>query len=126
MSEYVYKSPVEDGYKEFTIKWKNFVEIVPTRKGIRFTKVKGYIKGEHIVVHYIPTLTGCLLTTLLFPVGLLLDGVSNWKDTWHTCVTHQWKCEESGKFISDDFYKKRGETFDKLLRVAKFKGKTYE
>ena len=120
MREYKYVSPAENGYKPFTIKWKTFVEIVPTRKGRRFTKVKGYLKGEHIILHYIPTFTGCILSTLLFPVGVLSEGFSNYKEIWQDMVVKTWYAEEKGSFSGDDIYKKRGDTFDKLLSVAKF------
>ena len=43
---YKYISPTENGYKAFTIKWNIFVDIVPTRKGRKFAKVKGYVKDK--------------------------------------------------------------------------------
>ena len=120
---YKYICPTENGYKAFTIKWNTFVDIVPTRKGRRFTKVKGYVKDKHIILHYIPTVTGCILCTLLFPLALLSDGISNYKKIWKDMVTDNWCAEELGKFSGDDIYNRDNgdNTFEKLLSNASFK-----
>lgn len=120
---YKYISPTENGYRAFTIKWNTFVDIVPTRKGRRFTKVKGYVKDKHIILHYVPTFIGCVISTLLFPVGLLIDGFGNYKETWESMVVRMWFAEEKGGFTGDDIYNRdNGDyTFKRLLSNATFK-----
>lgn len=120
---YKYISPTENGYKAFTIKWNIFVDIVPTRKGRKFAKVKGYVKDKHIILHYVPTFIGCVISTLLFPVGLLIDGFGNYKKTWESMVVRMWFAEEKGSFTGDDIYNRDNgdNTFDRLLRNAIFK-----
>ena len=120
---YKYICPTENGYKAFTIKWSVFGEIVPTRKSMRFMKLKGYVKGKHIILHYVPTRTGCILSTLLFPIGVILEGLANYKSTWENMVVRMWYAEEKGSFIGDDVYERNNGdgTFKKILAAAKFK-----
>lgn len=120
---YKYICPTENGYRTFTMKWSTFEEIVPTRKGLRFLKVKGYVKDKHIILNYIPTVTGCILCTALFPLALLSDGISNYKEIWEDMVTGVWYAEQLGKFSGDDVYKRDNgdDTFTRLLAAAKFK-----
>lgn len=120
---YKYVFPTENGYRAFTMKWSTFIEIVPTRKGRRFTKLKGYVKDKHVILHYVPTLTGCILSTLLFPIGVVLDGLTNYKSTWKSMVVEVWYAEEKGNFSGDDVYERNNgdDTFKKLLAAAKFK-----
>lgn len=119
---YKYICPTENGYREFTMKWKVFGEIVPTRKGRRFTKLKGYVKDKHIILHYIPTVTGCILCTALYPFLLISEGVSNYKSIWDEVVTRMWYAEERGAFSGDDVYERNNgdDTFKKLLAAAEF------
>ena len=120
---YKYICPTENGYKAFTIKWSTFIDIIPTRKGRRFTKLKGYVKDKHIILHYIPTITGCILCTTLFPLVLLSDGISNYKEIWKDMVIDVWYAEKLGKFSGDDVYERNNGdgTFKKLLAAAKFR-----
>lgn len=121
---YKYICPTEKGYKSFTISNSKFIGIVPARKGsLRFAKVKGYVKDKHIILHYVPTVTGCILSTLLFPVGLLVEGFGNYKQTWDSMVVRMWYSEQKGSFIGDDVYQRNNgdTTFQELLEAAKFK-----
>lgn len=120
---YKYICPIEDGYKAFTIKWSAFIEIVPTRKGIRFTKLKGYVKGDHIILHYVPTVAGCIISTMLFPVGVILEGLANYKSTWDNMVIRMWHAEEKGSFSSDVVSERDNsdDIFERLIAAAKFK-----
>lgn len=124
MSGYKYVCPTKNGYKAFTISSSKFVELIPSRKDtLRFAKVKGYVKDKHIILHYVPTITGCLLSTLLFPLGLLIEGTANYKQTWNNMVVRMWYSEQKGSFIGDDVYQRdNGDTtFDELLEAAKYK-----
>lgn len=120
---YKYVCPTENGYRAFTMKWSTFIEIVPTRKGRRFTKLKGYVKDKHVILHYVPTLAGCILSTVLFPIGVVLDGLTNYKSTWESMVVEVWYAEEKGNFSGDDVYERNNgdDTFKRLLAAAKFK-----
>lgn len=117
---YKFECPTKRGYKAFTVDRKTFQKIVPTRE-FRFMKVKGYVKDKHIILHYIPTPIGCILTTLLYPLGVLMEGFANYKETWEDMVLDTWFAEKRGKYSGDDVHQRDNDnTFEELLLVAKF------
>ena len=116
-----FECPTKRGYKAFTVDRKTFQKIVPTRE-FRFMKVKGYVRDKHIILHYIPTPIGCILTTLLYPIGVLTYGFASYKETWKSMVTDTWFAEKKGKHSGDDVYQRDNDnTFEELLLVAKYK-----
>jgi hypothetical protein len=72
-------------------------------------------------MYKIPNLAGCIASTLLLPLGLLLGGVANYKKTYRDMVIEVWCCKKHGNFSSDVIYKRDNDdgTFDKLMAVKK-------
>lgn len=116
--EYIYECPTKRGYKRFKITNKQQNNLFKHRQSKFFIKYEYYINGKEILMYQIPTAFACVLSTLLFPIGLLLGGVLHYKATYKSMVSDMWKCKENGAFISDHIYK--GETYDSLIKSAKY------
>ena len=118
---YKYECPTERGYEKFKISRKDQNRIFKYRKWVWSINCEYYVKDKHIIMQQIPNVWGCIASTLLFPLGLLLEGLSNGKDTYKQMVTRVWKAKKYGAFSGDDFYKRDNDdgTFDKLMQIKK-------
>ena len=80
-----------------------------------------YVKDNHVIMQRIPNIYGCIASTLLLPVGLLLEGLSNSKETYMDMVVKVWQAKKYGAFSGDDIYKRDNgdDTFDQLMQARK-------
>ena len=71
----------------------------------------------------IPNVYGCIASTLLLPLGILLEGLANTKKVYTDMFVKVWQAKKYGSFSGDDIYKREEDdgTFDKLMSAAKFK-----
>ena len=124
-----YKSPLEKGYKQFTISNKDQDRLFKYRKPEWSIKYEYYVRDNHIIMQAIPNVRGCLLATLVFPFALVYEGVGNYKSVYEDLIKHTWNCKKYGGFSSDDVYARNNVhkrehngyyTFDELLRCAKW------
>jgi len=115
--KYEYKDLVAEGYEYFTITRKQQNEIFKYRKWHWSTRYEYYVKDKTIIMQAIPNLLGCTVSTLLLPLGLVLEGLCNAKETYDNMVTRTWQAKKYGAFSSDTVYKREGDdgTFDKLI-----------
>lgn len=115
--KYEYKDLVAEGYEHFTITRKQQNEIFKYRKWHWSTKYEYYVKDKTIIMQAIPNLLGCTVSTLLLPLGIILEGLTNAKETYKSMVTRTWQAKRYGAFSSDAIYKRKGDddTFDKLI-----------
>ena len=117
---YEYECPTERGYEKFKISRKDQNRIFKYRKCVWSINYEYYVKDKHIIMQQIPNVWGCIASTLLFPLGLLLEGLANGKDTYKQMIIRVWKAKKYGAFSSDDIYKRDDDgTFDKLMQVKK-------
>lgn len=77
---YKYKSPTEEGYIKFKLTQKEHKDILPNRKITFFTKLDAYYKDTGVTIHYTATSLGKAIQMILFPVSVLLYGVSKLKE----------------------------------------------
>ena len=123
MSSYKYECPTKHGYLKFRISRKEQDRIFKYRKWVWSINHDYYVKDTHIIMQKIPNVYGCIASTLLLPIGVLLEGLANTKETYKNMVVKVWKAKKYGSFSSDDIHKREGcdGTFDKLMSVANFK-----
>ena len=119
--KYEYNCPTDDGYEQFKISRKEQNRIFKYRKAVWSCNYEFYIKDKTILMYKIPNLFGCIVSTLLFPLGLLLEGLANYKETYRDMIVKVWYCKKYGNFSSDAIYKRDNDdgTFDKLIAVKK-------
>ena len=67
----------------------------------------------------IPNVWGCIAATLLFPLGLLSEGLANTKEVYTGMILRVWRAKKYGAFSGDDIYRRDNDdgTFDKLMQV---------
>ena len=118
---YKYECPTERGYVKFRISRKDQNRIFKYRKWIWSINHDYYVKDNHIIMQKIPNVYGCIASTLLFPIGVLLEGLANTKKTYKDMILRTWQCKKYGAFSSDDIYQRKNNdgTFDKLLVASK-------
>lgn len=118
---YKYECPTSKGYTRFRISNKDQNRIFKFRKTGWSINYEFYVKDKHIIMYAIPNVLGCIASTLLLPIGILVEGLSNTKQTYKGMVTRMWKCKEYGAFSGDDIYKRDNDdgTFDDVLRCRK-------
>lgn len=108
---YTYTKPAGKLYKVSIRKWnKHF-----GNRG-RFIVVECYIDDDVAVIQYIYSPLGKLLTTLLFPLAVLIHGFGNIKEIWNDQLGVI-SPKKYGAFSSDVIYRKRGEQWDKLHKM---------
>ena len=121
MSQYEYKNPEDEGYTKFSISNKDQNDIFKYRRSLWSVNYEFYVKGNHIKMQKIPNIYGCVASTLLLPLGLLLEGLANYKETYKDMVLRVWQCKKYGSFSGDDIYKREKNddgTFDKLIKAS--------
>jgi hypothetical protein len=120
--EYKYKDLTKCGYEKFSISNKDQNRLFKYRKASWHTRYEFYVKDSHAVMHQLPSLPACIASTLLFPLGVLLEGIANYKEVYKGMVLQSWQCKKYGSFCSDTIFKKGGEqgkTFNELMKCRK-------
>ena len=118
---YEYVCPTEKGYERFSISKKDHNKIFKNRQTKWHSNYEYYVKDNHIIMYSVPTILTCIGSTLLFPIGLLANGLFNYKEAYKEMVVEMWYCKKYGNFSGDDIYKREGadDTFDKMLECRK-------
>jgi hypothetical protein len=121
--KYKYECPTEKGYEKFRISRSEQNRIFKYRKWQWSLNSEFYVKGNHIILQNTTNIYGCIASTLLFPVGVLMEGFSNIKEVYLDMVIKVWQCKKYGTFSGDDIYKREVDdgTFDKLIKLKERK-----
>lgn len=115
--KYVYKNPIDDGYKKFRLSKKQHNQIFKHRQ-IRWTdRYEYYYNDKHIILHKFYNPLCVVLNTLFFPIAILINGIINIKDGWKELKSlyHQ---KQSGSFSTDNVWNK-SETYNKIMNIIK-------
>tara|TARA_R110000803_G_scaffold5230_5_gene17342 strand:+ start:2006 stop:2386 length:381 start_codon:yes stop_codon:yes gene_type:complete len=116
--DYEYKDLELEGYTKFSISKRDQNKIFRHRKAKVLISYEYYVKGPHIVLQAMPNVAGCIVSTILLPIGILLEGVRNYKEVYRDMVLKTWQCKKYGAFSSDDMYRGRGDVYEKVLDAA--------
>ena len=114
--DYKYKDLEEDGYVRFTISRKEHNKILKNRQTAWHSTYEYYIKDDHIIIQNILNVYGCIVQTLLFPIGIVLEGFMNIKEVYTNMIVRTWGAKKYGAFSSDAIYRhKEDSTYEKLV-----------
>jgi hypothetical protein len=117
LSDYKYRSPVENGYIKFKLTKKQHNEIFKRRK-MRWTdKYEYYYNDNSIILEKLVNWKGVLLYTIFFPIVVLLAGLMNIKEAWRELII-LYKQKEKGSFVSDNASSK-SEIYQKVMKIIK-------
>jgi hypothetical protein len=116
-SEYVYKNPVDNGYKKFKLSKKQHNQLFKHRQIRWIDRYEYYYNDKHVLLHKFYSPLVVILNTLLFPVTVLLNGIVHFKECWKDLKStyHQ---KKSGSFVSDNIWCS-SETYDKIMDIIK-------
>lgn len=104
MGKFKYRDPVEKGYIKFKLTKMQHNEIFKNRKITWADKYEYYYNEKSIILHRLTNYKAVLLCTLMFPIIILFDGLSNVKEA---CVDllELYKQKKSGSFVIEHVYK---------------------
>jgi hypothetical protein len=115
MSEYKYVNPIDKGYIRFKLTKKQHNEIFKNRKLKWNGKSEYYYNENQIIIHTFTNWKAILLTTILFPIFILLHGITNIKEIWKELL-ELYNQKETGSFVSD-FVPKNSNTYDQIMNI---------
>jgi hypothetical protein len=120
LSKYKYTDPVDSGFTKFKLTKKQHNEIFPKRK-IKWTDRYEYFYNKHsILLHKFASWKAVLLSTILLPLIILLEGIANIKDIWREIVG-LYKQKELGKFVPERIWKKENNKYQQVMDIIKLK-----
>lgn len=110
-TEYIYKNPLDNGYKKFKLSKKTHNKLFKYRQIKWIDKYEYYYNDKQIIFHKFYNPLVIIFNTLLFPVSVLLYGIMNFKECWLD-LKKTYNQKKYGSFSSDsipngsDIYKK--------------------
>jgi len=114
-SNYIYKNPLDKGYKQFYLTKKQHNKLFEYRQIKWHDKYEYYYNDKHILLHKFCNWKGILFTTIILPVIVLYEGVSNFKEIMieYKELFNQKKC---GSFSGDDIWNGT-DMYNKVMKV---------
>lgn len=115
MSKYVYKNPLDEGYKKFKLTKKQHNQLFKHRQIMWFDKYEYYINEHGVLLHKFYNWKVIILYTIFFPIVVLLNGIANFKE----CCTEMKKLynqKKYGYFISD-YIHSGTETYEQIKNL---------
>jgi hypothetical protein len=119
MSEYKYINPIDQGYTRFKLTKKQHNEIFKNRKLKWNGRCEYYYNDKQIIIHTFTNWKAILLTTILLPMFILLNGIANIKEIWEELL-ELYNQKETGSFISD-FVSKTDPKYNQIMDIIKSK-----
>lgn len=117
MSDYKYKSPVESGYTKFKLTKKQHNGIFKNRQIRWFDKYEYYYNDKAVILHKFSNWKVVLLSTVLFPILVLLGGILNIRDIWKELVG-LYNQKEVGSFISEMTWRE-SKHYQQMIEIIK-------
>ena len=119
-SNYIYKNPLDEGYKQFYLTKKQNNKIFKNRQIKLCNKYEYYYNDNCILVHKFCNWKGIIANTILLPIVILVEGIGDFKEIMieYKELYNQKKC---GSFIQDNIYKDSN-LFNEVIKVIKEKG----
>ena len=116
-TKYVYRNPLDNGYKKFKLSKKQHNQIFKYRQIKWIDKYEYYYNDRQIILHKFYNPLSVAINTLLFPISILANGYLHFKDCWKDLKSlyHQKQC---GSFISDSI-SNGTDTYNKIMDIIK-------
>jgi hypothetical protein len=115
MNDYVYKDPLENGYKQFKLTKKQHNKLFKHRQMKWYDKYEYYYNDKEVVLHKFISWKGVIFETIMFPINLLINGLGNFKEIVDT-YKKLYNQKEHGYFSSDNAYR-GSDTYNKVMEV---------
>jgi hypothetical protein len=104
LSKYQYTNPIDKGYTKFILTKKQHNEIFKNRQMKWMGKCEYYYNENQIIIHSFTNWKAILLSTILFPVFVLLHGIANINEVWKELLS-LYNQKEKGSFVSEHIWK---------------------
>jgi hypothetical protein len=117
MSEYKYQNPLENGYKQFYLTKKQHNSLFKYRQIRWFDKYEYYYNDNCLILNRFYNRRSILVSTVLFPVTVLLNGLMNYKECWED-LKKMYNQKEYGSF-SGDHISNGTDTYNKIMEMIK-------
>ena len=113
--KYVYKNPLDEGYKKFKLTKKQHNQLFKHRQIMWFDKYEYYINEHEVLLHKFYNWKVIILNTIFFPIVVLLNGIVNFKEC---CIEMKklYNQKKYGYFISDYIYSGT-ETYEQIKNL---------
>lgn len=114
-STYIYKDPLESGYKKFSLTRKQHNELFPYRQTSWVNKYEYYWDTNGIILHRYDSQLMVIVNTLFFPFVVIYGGLGNWGK-----IIEEYKKlfnqKKYGNFVSD-LISKKSITYDRIMEI---------
>jgi len=120
LSNYIYKNPLDQGHKQFYLTKKQHNKLFKNRQIKWYDKYEYYYNDNCILLHKFYNLKAIILSTILLPIIVLMEGLINIKETMYD---YKSLCNQkrSGSFSGDDICKGT-DMYNEVMKAIKEKG----
>ena len=101
--KYVYENPLDKGYTKFKLTKKQHNSLFKYRQIKWFDNYQYYYNETEIIMERFTNTFGKIITTLLFPISVVVVGFSDSKEA----LVDLYKQKEKGHFTSDIVWKRK-------------------
>jgi len=115
MSNYKYKNPLDDGYKQFKLTKKQHNKLFKYRQIKWCDRYEYYYNEQEIIMHRYVNLMAIIIETLLFPIYVLLHGFVNIKEL-NKEYKEIFNQKKYGAFVGDSI-SRESDTYQKVIDV---------
>jgi hypothetical protein len=102
-TEYIYKNPLDNGYKKFKLSKKVHNQLFKHRQIKWIDRYEYYYNDKQIILHNFYNPLAIILNTIMFPISVLLNGIINIKECWLD-LKKSYNQKKYGSFSSDSIY----------------------
>ncbi len=120
MSEYVYKNPLNNGYKKFKLSRKQHNQLFQYRQIKWYDKYEYYYNDHEILLHKFSNVLGIVVATILFPADVLFQGLFNIKECCDELIS-LYNQKKYGSYIPDCI-SKGSPMYTEIMEIINKKG----
>jgi len=117
MSKYVYENPLSNGYKQFKLSKKQHNKLFKYRQIKWYHKYEYFYSKDDVILHRFFNYKAVTLSTLLFPVSILLTGIINIKECWQD-LQKMYNQKKYGAFSADQI-ESDTDRYDQIMEIIK-------
>ena len=115
MSDYVYRNPLDNGYKQFKLTKQQHNKLFKYRQIKWCDKYEYYYKDNRILIHKFGNWKLIILQTVLFPFNVLYAGFSNFKELIDEYKS-MYNQKKYGSFVADSVGKS-SKIYDEIMEI---------
>jgi len=115
MSNYIYNNPLDQGYKQFYLTKKQHNKLFKHRKIKWHDKYEYYYNDNCILLHKFYNLKAIVLSTILLPIIVLIEGLANIKETMYD-YKRLFNQKKIGSFSGDNIWSNT-DMYNEVMKV---------